>query len=395
MPEDVLHLKRQVDVAIVGSGPTGLMAAEIAAKAGRQVVVFDRMRQPGRKFLLAGSDGLNLSHAEPLPDFIQRYDQPTVMQDILSSFRPDDLRAWAQSLAQETFVGSSGRIFPTAMKASPLLRAWLSRLETLGVTFVGQQSLTGWDQDSLHFGDHRVQAQATVLALGGASWPRFGTDGHWQSLFPNNHLQTIRPSNCRFPLDWSRHLIDQHDGSVIKNVAVEVGSGWRSGDIRIVKKGLEGAPIYAASNQWQSARRLHIDLMPGRAHSWLQEKWSKMPAKLSLSARLKRLNLKPATQALVQEARHRGSLAFPQSLKALPLQPDGDASFDRAISTSGGVRFDQLDDTLRYAGRDNTYLGGEMLDWDAPTGGYLLQACFSMGHRIGTALAHQSSGQNI
>ena len=392
MPEDVLHLKRQVDVAIVGSGPTGLMAAEIAAKAGRQVVVFDRMRQPGRKFLLAGSDGLNLSHAEPLPDFIQRYDQPTVMQDILSSFGPDDLRAWAQSLAQETFVGSSGRIFPTVMKASPLLRAWLGKLGTLGVTFVGHQTLTGWDQHSLYFGNHRVQANTTVLALGGASWPRFGTDGQWQSLFPTNHLQRIRPSNCRFPIDWSPHLIDQHDGSVVKNVAVDVGNGWRSGDIRIVKKGLEGAPIYAASNQWQSARHLNIDLLPDRAHSWLQEKWSKMPAKLSLSARLKRLNLKPASQALVQEARHRGgSLAFPQCLKALPLHPDGDARFDRAISTSGGVRFDQLDNNLRYTGRVNTYLGGEMLDWDAPTGGYLLQACFSMGHRIGMALAQQDA----
>ena len=393
MPEDVLHLKRQVDVAIVGSGPTGLMAAEIAAQAGRQVVVFDRMRQPGRKFLLAGSDGLNLSHAEPLPDFIQRYDQAAVMQDILSSFGPDDLRAWAQSLAQETFVGSSGRIFPTVMKASPLLRAWLGKLDKLGVTFVGHQTLTGWDQQSLYFGDHRVQANTTVLALGGASWPRFGTDGQWQSLFPNNHLQSVRPSNCRFPLDWSRHLIDQHDGSVVKNVAVDVGNGWRSGDIRIVKKGLEGAPIYAASNQWQSARHLNIDLLPDRAHSWLEEKWSKMPAKLGLSTRLKRLNLKPASQALVQEARHRGgSLAFPQCLKALPLQPDGNATFDRAISTSGGVRFEQLDDRLRYLGRDNTYLGGEMLDWDAPTGGYLLQACFSMGYRIGIALAQQIPG---
>ena len=389
MPEDVLHLKRQVDVAIVGSGPTGLMAAEIAAMAGRQVVVYDRMRQPGRKFLLAGSDGLNLTHAEPLPDFVRRYDQPAVMQDILASFDPNDLCAWARDMAQETFVGSSGRIFPTVMKASPLLRAWLAKLDRLGVTFVGQQSLTGWDQDSLHFGDQQVQAQATVLALGGASWPRFGTDGQWQHLFPNQHIRHIAPSNCRFPVDWSRHLIDQHDGGIVKNVTVNAGNGSRAGDLRIVKKGLEGGPVYALSKQWQLAERLHVDLLPDRSHQWLQDKWAQMPAKLSLSARLQRLNLKPAARALVQEARHRSDLEFPKCLKALPFRPDGDASFDRAISTSGGVRFDQLDTDLRYLARNSTYLGGEMLDWDAPTGGYLLQACFSMGHRIGTALARQ------
>lgn len=386
MTRDSIDQKRQADVAIIGSGPTGLMAAELAAKAGRKVVVCDRMRQPGRKFLLAGSDGLNLTHDETLEHFAGRYDQVEPVRRLLQAFSPQDLRSWVHDLGEPTFVGSSGRVFPQSMKASPLLRAWLARLAGLGVVFKGGQTLRSWDEENLYFDAMTLKARSTVLAMGGASWPRFGTDGAWQTLFPADIITSLTPSNCRFPARWSAILMNQHDGGLIKNAAVLTKNGWHSGDLRIVKQGLEGGPVYAAAGHWQQEKKMIIDLLPNRSSPWLQERWNKMPAKISTSAKLKRLNLKSASLALVSEMRARLQLKFPDCLKGLTMPLDLAPSMERAISTRGGVKWQAVDEFLAYKTRHRTYIGGEMLDWDAPTGGYLLQACFSMGHQIGLAL---------
>ena len=377
----------KLDVAIVGAGPTGLMAAEVAARAGRQVTVFDRMRQPGRKFLLAGADGLNLTNARGLADFGARLRSHSPHLDqALHAFGPDDLIDWANALDAQCFVGSSKLVFPKVMKASPLLRAWIKRLEGLGVTFVGQHSLTGWNKQSLFFDQHQVRARDTVLALGGASWPRVGTDGGWTQLFPAEEVTPLAASNAQFLADWSQHLIERHRGQPIKNLAAWDGKQWVQGDAIITRQGLIGGPVYAASAQAHASGKLTLDLRPNQSDQALADKLKKLPAKASVSKRLKDLGLNPTAAALWFEL-YRGQQPSVENLKRMQVPQHAPSPLDRAISTSGGVKFSQLDHDFAFSGRERTYLGGEMLDWDAPTGGYLLQCCFSIGFVIGQALA--------
>ncbi|MFN4141597.1 NAD(P)/FAD-dependent oxidoreductase [Aestuariivirga sp.] len=356
------------DVKVIGAGPSGLMAAEVLASAGHRVSIHDRMASPARKFLLAGRGGLNLTHSEPLETFLTRYgDAQSFLEPAIRAFPPAALIAWANGLGIETFVGSSGRIFPTQMKASPLLRAWLRRLDALGVRLLTRSPWRGFD------------STPTILALGGASWPHLGSDAAWLPGFAAKGIMVhpFRPSNSRFLVNWSPHFTGRFAGVPIKNVALTYRGRRVRGELMISREGIEGGAIYALSRHLRDepGAPLVIDLRPDLTEETLATKLARPRGKDSLSTYLRKsAGLSPAAIALLRET---GTAPDAHAIKALALSLGPPAGLARAISSAGGVARDEVDEHFQLKKAPGTYCVGEMLDWEAPTGGYLLQACFS------------------
>jgi uncharacterized flavoprotein (TIGR03862 family) len=379
-------------VAVIGGGPAGLMAAEVMAQNGLAVTVFDRMPSLGRKLLMAGRGGLNITHSEPMTRFLTRYGEAADwVAPWLAAFSPDAVREWCAGLGQSTFVGSSGRVFPISMKASPLLRAWIRRLEGLGVRLVSRAEWTGWAPGGLRFADGTVhEADAMVLALGGASWPRLGTDGGWTALLPDVSIAPLRPANCGFKVDWSEHFAQRFAGTPLKRIALSCGNVTVPGEMMITKDGVEGGAVYAMSAfarelvARDGAAELRVDLRPDRSEEVLTARLAGS-VRESLSNHLrKRAGLSPVAVGLVREARHAGSTSSLAALiKSLPLRLVAPGGLARAISTAGGIRREDLDERLMLRRRPGVFAAGEMLDWEAPTGGYLLQACLASGRAAG------------
>lgn len=385
---------------MVGAGPAGLMAAEVLAAQGIAVTVFDRMPSPARKLLIAGRGGLNLTHSEPLPALLARYGAAAEapLRAAVGAFPPAALVAWCEALGQETFVGSSGRVFPRAMKASPLLRAWLARLGSLGAVLRPRHRWQGWDSDgALLFdgpggGPARVRPDAAVLALGGASWPQLGSDGAWPSLLPGVGVSPFRPSNCGFRCAWSDTFRSRFEGVPLKRIALGFGGRRQRGEALVTATGIEGGAVYALSAPLRDAIAAEgaatalLDLRPDLDAADLARRLDGPRGSVSLSNRLRRAGLPPVAVGLVQEALHRdGAAAQPLSrlVKALPLRLTGPEPIAGAISSAGGLRWDGLDDRFMLRAHPGVFAAGEMLDWEAPTGGYLLQACFSTGAAAG------------
>jgi uncharacterized flavoprotein (TIGR03862 family) len=398
-------------LAIVGGGAAGLMAAEAACATGVRVDLYDAMGSVGRKFLLAGKGGLNLTHGEAREKFVERYGaRRTEIAGWLDAFDAQAVRAWARDLGIETFVGSSGRVFPADMKAAPLLRRWLHRLRASGVTFHMRHRWLGWQaHGALHFatpeGERAVPASAVVLACGGASWPRLGSDGAWAGVLENAGVEVapLRPANCGFELAWSDHLSRRFGGAPVRPVVAHwtdrLGTTHaRRGEFVISEYGIEGSLIYAigAELREQIAERgeamLRLDLVPGHAQSVLAERLAAPRGKHSIGDWLRRrAGLDAAKCALVFELTNKLTLADPRALaaqlKALPLRLKAPRPLAEAISTAGGVRLESLDETLMLHQRPGVFCAGEMLDWEAPTGGYLLTACMASGLIAGRSAA--------
>ncbi|OHE85745.1 MAG: NAD(FAD)-utilizing dehydrogenase [Lysobacterales bacterium RIFOXYD1_FULL_69_11] len=395
------------DVAIIGGGPAGLMAAEVARAAGLAVAVFDAKGSVGRKFLIAGKGGLNLTHAEPRPAFDARYrERQADVAAWLDDFDGAALREWARGLGVDTYVGSSDRVFPLDRKAAPLLRGWVRRLRASGVQFQMHHRWTGWSNDgALRFetpsGVVQVRPRATVLALGGGSWPQLGSDGAWVGTLAGRGIDVapLKPSNCGFDIDWSPHFVQRHAGAPLKPVVAhwtdETGEALQlQGECVATESGIEGSLVYALSPMLREAierdgqATLHLDLAPGRTRERLQQDLSKPRGKRSRSEHLRRqTGIDGVKAALLHEvlaptdfddaARAAGTI------KCLPLVLRRARPMAEAISTAGGVRLEALDDRLMVASMPGVFCAGEMLDWEAPTGGYLLTACFASGLRAG------------
>ncbi|WP_428250016.1 TIGR03862 family flavoprotein [Ferrovibrio sp.] len=386
-------------VAIIGGGPAGLMAAEVIAAnnlaGGVRVRLFERMPSIGRKLLMAGRGGLNITHSEPLDAFKARYGEATAwLAPFIDAFPPAALRDWCQGLGQPTFIGSSGRVFPQAMKASPLLRAWLARLNDLGVEIVTRAEWSGWDEaGAIRFGDgRREKVDATLLALGGASWPRLGADGGWTALLPGIAIAPLRPANCGFQVNWSEIFRQRHAGAPLKRIALNFGDASRRGEAVITDAGIEGGAIYALSARLREAIArdgtavLKLDLRPDLEPRELARLVAEPRRGASLANFLrKRIGLAPVAIGLVQEALHGESAGQPLEtlIKSLPLRLTAPFGIERAISTAGGIARDEVDAALMLRQRPGVFVAGEMLDWEAPTGGYLLQACMATGFAAG------------
>lgn len=389
------------DIAIIGAGPAGLMAAQAAAEAGRRVALYDALPQPARKFLRAGIGGLNLTHSEPFESFLGRFgDRAALLAPLLRQFGPDRVRQWAADLGSETFVGSSGRVFPTDFKAAPLLRSWLRHLDSLRVVFHPRHRWLGWDdQGGLRFatpeGEKTVAARATILALGGASWPKLGADGGWTGLFPPQSLAPFRPANCGFEVDWSAHFRDRFAGSPVKAVGLAFGDRRFKGEFVVTRHGIEGSAVYALSAplrdaiEAQGQAALQVDLKPDWSVEKLAAALAKPRGSRSVSSHLERqAGIKGGLAGLAREGLAAEDMLKAQALKAVPLILKRPRPLAEAISTAGGLRFDAVDETLMLKDRPGTFVAGEMLDWEAPTGGYLLNACFATGWAAGQAAAN-------
>ncbi len=383
--------------AVIGGGPAGLIAAETLSAAGAPVIVYERMPNVARKLLMAGRGGLNLTHSEAFERFVTRYGAAAAqLRPMLEAFTPADLIAWANGLGQETFVGSSGRVFPKAMKASPLLRAWLARLSAQGVEIRTRVRWTGWTDDGvLAFmrddgTSETIKPRATLLALGGASWPKLGSDGAWTQVLAQHgvDIAPLRPANMGFEIAWSDVFRERLAGAPLKQIALRFGDHTAHGEAVITGYGIEGGAIYALSAALRDALEtagsatLHIDLKPSLDAAALASRLSQTRAGDSLSSMLrKRAGLSPVAIGLLREA---SSGALPKELtqlaaliKAAPMTLTAARGLDRAISSAGGVSWSAVDDALQLKAKPGLYVAGEMLDWEAPTGGYLLQASFA------------------
>ena len=390
--------ERDVEALVGGAGPAGLMAAEMLAAAGRRVLVAEAMASPARKLLMAGKSGLNLTKAEAPEVFAAAYPEgAAALAPILADFGPEAVRAWAAGLGVETFVGSSGRVFPSARKASPLLRAWLGRLGGQGVELRTRWRWTGWDGPRAIFatpeGPMAVRAGATVLALGGASWRRLGSDGVWAGTLAGEGvaLAPFRPSNVGLSVAWSP-VMARHFGAAVKPVRLTAGGASSRGEFVLSARGLEGGGIYALGPRLRDGAPLVADLLPDLAADVVTSRLAGPRGGASLSNHLRRrLGLSPVKIALLREFFAEAAGAGPDGLaarlKALPLAPATLRPLDEAISTAGGVCFAAVDGGLMLAARPGVFVAGEMLDWDAPTGGYLLTACLATGRRAGWAAA--------
>jgi len=384
----------QNNIAIIGAGPAGLMAAERLSAAGHGVTVYERMPTPARRFLMAGVGGLNLTHSEGFEAFVGRYREGAgALYPALDAFGPQAMQAWADDLGVETFTGSSGRVFPRAMKASPLLRAWLARLEGQGVQMALRHDWRGWDGEALVFdtpeGTRQVTPDVTILAMGGASWPRLGSDGGWTGPLGEAgvDIAPLRPSNCGVTIPWSAYLIDRFAGTPLKTIALSVGDETMRGEAVVTRGGLEGGAVYALSPLIRARLSkgqpvaVSLDLKPGMSVGALAGRLGGGRKGDSLSNILRKAaRLDPLAIAILREGDvPRDPAELAARIKAVPLSVTGIAGLERAISTAGGVKFEGLDASLMLRARPGVFVAGEMLDWEAPTGGYLLQASFATG----------------
>ncbi|WP_282387061.1 MULTISPECIES: TIGR03862 family flavoprotein [unclassified Pseudomonas] len=391
-------------VAIIGGGPAGLMAAEVLSQAGIRVDVYDGMPSVGRKFLLAGVGGMNITHSEAYPAFLSRYaERAPQIAPLLRGFGADALCQWIHDLGIETFIGSSGRVFPTDMKAAPLLRAWLKRLRDSGVVIHTRHRWLGWDASgALRIaspqGEISVNPDATLLALGGGSWSRLGSDGAWMLPLEQRgvDLAPLQPSNCGFEVQaWSELMVSKFAGAPLKNIAIGLNDDIpRLGECVITATGIEGSLIYALSAPIREeisrygAAVIHIDLLPGRPVDKLQAALSKPRGSRSMAKHLhSQVGIDGVKAALLRELTDAETFADPallaRAIKALPLTLVKTRPLDEAISSAGGVRFEAMDERLMLKALPGVFCAGEMLDWEAPTGGYLLTGCFASGRAAG------------
>lgn len=394
-------------VAVIGGGPAGLMAAEVMAAGGVQVDVYDAMASVGRKFLLAGKGGMNITHSEPYPDFVRRYGaRQDEVARWLAEFDADAVRAWIHDLGIETFIGTSGRVFPLEMKAAPLLRAWLHRLREAGVRFHMRHRWLGWQDGRLRLstpeGEVLVEADATVLALGGASWARLGSDGAWQPLLAERGvaISPLAPANCGFDVGWSEHFSSRYAGAPLLTVAAGYqqqngGIAWRKGQFVITQGGVEGSLVYALSAPLRDqipstgSATLWLDLAPDHDAERVFDEVTRPRGSRSMSSHLQsRLGIKGVKAGLLHECLSRDDFMDPERLaagiKRLPVKLLRPRPIDEAISSAGGVRFDALaGNTSMLSALPGAFVAGEMVDWEAPTGGYLLTACFASGRAAG------------
>ncbi|MBP5958850.1 TIGR03862 family flavoprotein [Pseudomonas anatoliensis] len=394
-------------VAIIGGGPAGLMAAEVLSQAGVRVDLYDGMPSVGRKFLLAGVGGMNITHSEAYPAFLSRYaERAPQIAPLLRSFDADALCRWIHDLGIETFIGSSGRVFPTDMKAAPLLRAWLKRLRDSGVVIHTRHHWLGWDeQGALRIdspeGEKTLKPDATLLALGGGSWSRLGSDGAWMLALEQRGvgLAPLQPSNCGFEVQaWSELLVSKFAGAPLKNIAIGLNDDIpRLGECVITATGIEGSLIYALSAPMREAinahgsATIHIDLLPGRPVDKIQAALSKPRGSRSMSKHLhSQVGIDGVKAALLRELTDAAAFADPallaRAIKALPLTVVKTRPLDEAISSAGGVTFEAMDERLMLKALPGVFCAGEMLDWEAPTGGYLLTGCFASGRAAGLGM---------
>ncbi len=402
-------------VAIIGGGPAGLMAAEVLSRGGVKVDLYDAMPSVGRKFLMAGKGGMNITHSEPLEPFVSRYGaRQAQIGPLLEAFGPEALCEWIHGLGIATFVGSSGRVFPRDMKAAPLLRAWLHRLREARVGFHMRHRWLGWDeQGRLRFaapqGERLIQADAVVLALGGGSWARLGSDGAWVPLLEQRGIPVagLKPANCGFDTGWSEHFSSRFAGEPLKSVTLSYTDmagveHRRQGEFMVTSSGVEGSLIYALSAALrdmiaaQGEATIHLDLLPGKERQRVIDEVAHPRGARSMSSHLQsRLGLRGVKTGLLRELLPAEAFCDPvrlgSAIKALPLRLDAPRPLDEAISSAGGVAFEALDKDLMIRALPGVFCAGEMLDWEAPTGGYLLTACFASGHAAGLgALAYLS-----
>ena len=399
---ETLDAPETTDALVIGGGPAGLMAAEALALAGRSVLVAEAKPTVGRKLLMAGKSGLNLTGEAPAADFAAAYTAGgDWLAPLLADFGPAAVRDWTAGLGIATFAGSSGRVFPVGMKASPLLRAWLGRLEAAGVGLRTRWRWTGWDGPAARFetpaGARRVIAAVTVLALGGASWARLGSDGAWATILAAEGvpLAPFRPSNVGFTVAWSPAMA-RHFGAAVKPVRLSAGGRSVAAEFVVGARGIEGGGVYALADLLRDGAGLTLDLAPGRTEADLAARLARPRGKDSRANRLRKaLGLAPVKLALLRELAP-GALDVPAAtaaaLKALPVPLLGPRPLDEAISTAGGVRREGLDARLMLRARPGVFCAGEMIDWDAPTGGYLLTACLATGRHAGRAAAAIAAG---
>lgn len=402
-------------VVIIGGGPAGLMAAEVLSARGLRVDVFDSMPSLGRKFLMAGKGGLNLTHSEPFEKFVSRYGgRRDRIEPMLRDFGPDELRAWARGLGVETFVGTSGRVFPLGMKASPLLRAWLKRLGEAGAQFHVRHRWNGTieagEKVTLEFetpgGVRAVEAEAVVLALGGGSWSRLGSDGKWVRPLEQAgaQVEALKPSNCGFDVAWSPVFKEKFDGHPVKSVTLTFGAFHQQGEFIVTKEGVEGSLIYAASArvrdeiEAQGKAVIHLDLSPAQAEAQLRQKLSRPRGSRTMASHLeKAAGLHGVKAGLLREFVPKEEFADAGKLaayiKRLPIPLIAPRPLDEAISAAGGVTFESLDEHLMLKKLPGVFCAGEMLDWEAPTGGYLITACMSSGRCAAQGVLQWIEGQ--
>lgn len=399
-------------VAIIGGGPAGLMAAEVLIQGGVRVDLYDAMPSVGRKFLMAGKGGMNITHSEPMEPFLSRYGARRArIKPLLDAFGPEALREWIHGLGITTFVGTSGRVFPIHMKAAPLLRAWLHRLRKAGVHFHMRHRWCGWDENgALRFatpqGEHSVNTDAVVLALGGGSWARLGSDGTWAPLLAQRGIPVVplRPANCGFDVDWSQHFSSRFAGHPVKAVSATFTDAAgeihrRQGDLMVTATGIEGGLIYALSAHLRDeiaatgAAVIYLDLAPGKDLPRIIAEIAHPRGSRSMASHLQsRANIKGVKAGLLRElapSDFANSEHLAASIKSLSLRLIAPRPLDEAISSAGGVAFEALNECLMVRAIPGVFCAGEMLDWEAPTGGYLLTACFASGRVAGLgALAH-------
>ncbi len=388
-------------IAIIGGGPAGLMAAEILSQNGLTVDLYEAMPSLGRKFLMAGKSGLNLTHAEPYHRFVTRYgDKQKQIESYLNDFKPNDLLAWVKALGIETFVGSSGRIFPKEMKASPLLRAWIQRLQNNGVTIHLRHRWLGWQETCLLFdspaGEVKIKPDATILALGGASWPKLGSRGEWVSWLKEAgiNINPFRPANCGFIVNWSKHLSEKFHGQPLKSVVLSFKDFKQKGEFVITKTGVEGSLIYTASAPLRDelaatgSAVLTLDLAPDISREKLIAALSKPRGSKSLTTHIRKTTRLPDVKiVLLYEFVAKEDLVnmekLADAIKALPIPLVATYPLETAISSAGGVCFDELNEHLMLRKMPGVFCAGEMMDWETITGGYLLTACFATGRAAG------------